>query len=166
MARYWPEFARHGKGDITVRMVLSHQAGLPVIDGAMSYDELLAVDPVAERLAGQTPIWEPGTNHGYHAFSYGFLLGEIVRRATGRRLGRLFADEVAGPLGLDFWIGLPPEHEGRVARLISAPVGGVVDELPQRSARTPRTSPAPSPTPRRWRTARCARWAPTSGTRR
>ena len=130
VARYWPEFARHGKGDITVRMVLSHQAGLPVIDEAMSYDELLAVDPVAERLAGQTPIWEPGTNHGYHAFTSGFLLGEIVRRATGRRLGRLFADEVAAPLGLDFWIGLPPEHEGRVARLISAPVGGVVDDLP------------------------------------
>lgn len=130
VARYWPEFARNGKGDVTVRMVLSHQAGLPVIDGSMSYDELLAVDPVAERLAGQAPVWEPGTDHGYHAFSYGFLLGEIVRRATGRRLGRAFAEDVAGPLGLDFWIGLPPEHESRVARLISAPVGSVVDELP------------------------------------
>ena len=96
----------------------------------MSYDELLAVDPVAERLAGQTPVWEPGTTHGYHAFTYGFLLGEVVRRATGRRLGRVFAEDVAGPLGLDFWIGLPPECEHRVARLISAPVGAVVDELP------------------------------------
>ena len=130
VARYWPEFASNGKGDITVRMVLDHQAGLPVIEGCTSFDQLLAVDPVAERLAGQAPVWEPGTTHGYHAFTYGFLLGEVVRRATGRRLGRAFAEDVAGPLGLDFWIGLPPEHEHRVARLISAPVGAVVDELP------------------------------------
>jgi CubicO group peptidase (beta-lactamase class C family) len=105
VARYWPEFGRHDKGGITVRMVLDHQAGLPAIDGSLSYDELLAADPVAERLAGQTPVWEPGADHGYHAFSYGFLLGEIVRRVTGRRLGRAFAEDVAGPLGLDFWPG-------------------------------------------------------------
>lgn len=131
VARYWPEFAGHGKEGVTVRMVLDHQAGLPVIDRDVSLDELFAVDPVAERLAGQAPVWEPGTDHGYHAFTYGFLLGEIVRRATGRRLGRAFADEVAGPLGLDFWIGLPEEHEGRVARLIPTPVGDVsTDGLP------------------------------------
>jgi CubicO group peptidase (beta-lactamase class C family) len=130
VARYWPEFAHNGKGGITVRMVLSHQAGLPVIDGSLTYDELLAVDPVAERLAGQAPVWTPGTDHGYHAFTYGFLLGEIVRRATGRRLGEAFAAEVAAPLGLDFWIGLPAEHESRVARLLPAPVGSVVDEVP------------------------------------
>jgi CubicO group peptidase (beta-lactamase class C family) len=131
VARYWPEFARNGKEVVTVRMVLSHQAGLPVIEGAMSYDDLLAVDPVAERLAGQAPVWRPGTDHGYHAFTYGFLLGEIVRRATGHRLGQAFAEEVAGPLGLDFWIGLPAEHEGRVAHLIPTPVGDVsTDGLP------------------------------------
>ena len=128
VARYWPEFARNGKEGITVRMVLDHQAGLPVIDGAMSYDDLLAVDPVAERLAGQAPVWRPGTDHGYHAFSYGFLLGEIVRRVTSRRLGVAFAEEVAAPLGLDFWIGLPAEHEGRVSRLIPTPVGNVSTE--------------------------------------
>jgi CubicO group peptidase (beta-lactamase class C family) len=128
VARYWPEFARNGKEGITVRMVLDHQAGLPAIDGAMSYDDLLAVDPVAERLAGQAPVWRPGTDHGYHAFSYGFLLGEIVRRVTSRRLGVAFAEEVAAPLGLDFWIGLPAEHEGRVSRLIPTPVGNVSTE--------------------------------------
>jgi CubicO group peptidase (beta-lactamase class C family) len=118
VADYWPEFARNGKQDITVRMVLSMRAGLPVIEAPLTFDDLLAGTPVVDALEGQSPIWRPGSAHGYHAFSYGYLLGEIVRRVTGRSVGRAFAEEVAKPLGLDFWIGLPAELEARVARLI------------------------------------------------
>jgi CubicO group peptidase (beta-lactamase class C family) len=133
VADYWPEFAQNGKGRITVRMVLDHQAGLPAIDEPLTMDQMLAVTPVNDRLARQAPTWEPGTDHGYHAFTYGFLLSEIVARVTGRSLGRVFAEEVAAPLGLDFWIGLPAEHEHRVARLIDVTMGDttVLDGLPE-----------------------------------
>jgi CubicO group peptidase (beta-lactamase class C family) len=83
--------------------------------------EVLAVDPVVEALAAQLPRWEPGSMHGYHALTYGWLAGELVRRVDGRRIGRFFADEVAAPLGLDFWIGLPEAEECRVAVLRGAP---------------------------------------------
>lgn len=121
VATYWPEFAAAGKGDIPVRWLLSHRSGLPVVDGSPAPQELLDWDPIVKRLAEQTPIWPPGTTHGYHALTYGWLVGEVVRRISGRSLGRFFADEVAGPLGLDFWIGLPPSEEPRVSRLIALP---------------------------------------------
>ena len=118
VADYWPEFARNGKQDVTVRMILSMRAGLPVIEAPVTFDDLLAGMPVVASLEGQAPVWPPGSAHGYHAFTYGFLLGEVVRRVTGRSIGQVFAEEVAAPLGLDFWIGLPAELEPRVARLI------------------------------------------------
>ena len=121
VADHWPEFAAAGKGDVTVAQMMSHQAGLPFVDATLTFDDLLAVEPVVEALAAQQPIWEPGTAHGYHAVTYGWLAGELVRRIDGRTLGRYFAEEVAGPLGLDFWIGLPEEHEARVSTLESAP---------------------------------------------
>jgi CubicO group peptidase (beta-lactamase class C family) len=121
VAGYWPEFSAHGKGDVTVRQIMSHQAGLPYVDAELNFDDLMAVDPVVAALADQAPIWTPGTKHGYHAVTYGWLAGELVRRVDGRRLGRYFADEVAAPLGLDFWIGLPESEEPRVARLEAAP---------------------------------------------
>lgn len=121
VATYWPEFAAAGKESITVGQLMSHQAGLIYADPPLSLDEVLAVDPVNEVLAAQAPLWEPGTAHGYHALTYGWLAGEIVRRVDGRRIGQFFADEVAGPLGLDFWIGLPESEEERVARLCGAP---------------------------------------------
>ena len=114
---YWPEFAQGGKGDIPVRCLLGHQGGLPYIDAPLELADLLAWDPAVEALAAMTPLWEPGTAHGYHAVTYGWLVGEVVRRITGKSLGTFFADEVAGPLGLEFWVGLPDEQQGRVAPL-------------------------------------------------
>jgi CubicO group peptidase (beta-lactamase class C family) len=121
VARYWPEFAAGGKADIPVRMLLNHRAGLPVVDATLTRAEVLAVTPIVEALARQTPVWPPGSRHGYHALTYGWLVGEVVRRITGKTIGTFFKEEVAGPLGLDFWVGLPAEIEPRVARLVTAP---------------------------------------------
>jgi len=129
VASHWPEFAAAGKAEITVAQVMSHQAGLPYVDAVLSVDELLAVDPVVEALAAQRPIWEPGSTHGYHAVTFGWLAGELVRRIDGRTIGRYFADEVAAPLGLDFWIGLPESEEHRVSTIESAPPPADVEAL-------------------------------------
>lgn len=115
---YWPEFGAAGKHDITVRSVLNHTAGVPAIDADLTLADALAWQPVVDALAGQQPAWAAGTQHGYHALTFGWLLGEVVRRVDGRSLGRFFADEVAGPLGLDFWVGLPADQEPRVEPLI------------------------------------------------
>jgi CubicO group peptidase (beta-lactamase class C family) len=117
VAQYWPEFAANGKDAITVADVLSHRAGLAHVEGEFTLDEVMAVEPVVDALAAQAPLWEPGTAHGYHVRSYGWLLGEIVRRVTGVSLGTFFATELAAPLGLDYFIGLPEVLEPRVARL-------------------------------------------------
>jgi CubicO group peptidase (beta-lactamase class C family) len=122
VAKYWPEFAQAGKEDIPVLYLLTHQAGLPVIDRTLTAEEVQAWDPMIAALAEQSPIWEPGTAHGYHAVTYGYLVGEVVRRVTGRSLGTFFAEEIAQPLGLEFWIGLPEEQEHRVSPMI----GGVM----------------------------------------
>jgi CubicO group peptidase (beta-lactamase class C family) len=121
VSRYWPEFAAAGKADIPVRMLLNHQAGLPVVDANLTRAEVLAVQPVVDALARQAPVWPPGSKHGYHALTYGWLVGEVVRRITGKTIGTFFKEEVAAPLGLDFWIGLPADVEPRVARLVNAP---------------------------------------------
>ncbi len=121
VATYWPEFAAAGKTDITVGQVMSHQAGLIFAEPKLTLDEILKVTPIVETLGAQAPHWEPGTAHGYHALTYGWLAGEIVRRIDGRTIGTFFAEEVAGPLGLDFWIGLPESEEPRVSRLKDAP---------------------------------------------
>jgi len=118
VAEIWAEFSAGGKGRVTTRQLLSHQAGLPVFDGPITFRECHDPDLVAARLAAQTPRWEPGTAHGYHPLTFGWLVGEVVRRVSGRSVGRLLADEVAGPLGLDTWIGLPPERQADVACLL------------------------------------------------
>lgn len=118
VAEYWPEFKAEGKGDIPVRWLLCHKAGLPYVDATLTLDEALAWDPVIRALEEQAPVWEPGTAHGYHAVTYGWLVGEVVRRISGKSLGTFFAEEIAGPLGLEFWIGLPDEQHHRVAPLI------------------------------------------------
>ena len=120
VATYWPEFAAAGKGDIPVRWLLCHKAGLPVVDADLSLEEVLAWDPIVEALAAQAPLWEPGTKHGYHALTFGWLVGEGVKRITGRSLGTYFAEEIAAPLGLELWIGLPEDQQHRVARLVAA----------------------------------------------
>src|SRR5665213_4184088 len=120
VAKYWPEFAQAGKERLPVRWLLCHKAGLPTVDAKLTYEDVLAWDPLIEALAAQTPFWEPGTAHGYHAVTYGFLVGEVVRRITGKTLGTFFAEEVAKPLGLEFWVGLPEEQEHRVSPLIGS----------------------------------------------
>jgi CubicO group peptidase (beta-lactamase class C family) len=119
VASYWPEFKAAGKGDIPVRWLLCHKAGLPVVDAELTLAEILRWDPIVDALAAQAPIWEPGTAHGYHALTYGWLVGEVVRRVTGRSVGTFFAEEIAAPLDLDFWIGLPEEQQHRVAPLVT-----------------------------------------------
>lgn len=118
VAAYWPEFAAAGKDDVLVRHLLSHTAGLPVWDEPLTMDDFYDWRTATERLAAQKPQWEPGTAAGYHAVTQGHLVGEVVRRVTGRGLGTFFAEEVAGPLGADFHIGLPAEHDHRVASVI------------------------------------------------
>jgi CubicO group peptidase (beta-lactamase class C family) len=118
IAYYWPEFAAAGKGRITVRQILGHRAGLAHVDGDLTLDEVLAWDPVVDAIAAQKPNWEPGTAHGYHMRSFGWIVGEIIRRVDGRSPGQFFADEIAAPLDLDFWIGLPESEEPRVSTII------------------------------------------------
>jgi CubicO group peptidase (beta-lactamase class C family) len=126
VSSYWPEFAQAGKADIPVLLLLTHQAGLPALDATLSAEEVQAWDPVVAALAEQKPFWEPGTAHGYHALTYGWLVGEVVRRVSGRSLGTYFAEEIAQPLGLEFWIGLPDAQEPRVSPIVGSllPEGG------------------------------------------
>jgi CubicO group peptidase (beta-lactamase class C family) len=123
VARYWPEFAAAGKEGVLVRHLLGHTAGLPDFDGPITVEDLFDWPAVTARLAAQAPRWPPGTAAGYHSVTFGFLLGEVVRRVTGRTLGTFFAEEIAGPAGADFHIGLPAGHDHRVAPLIADPQG-------------------------------------------
>jgi CubicO group peptidase (beta-lactamase class C family) len=118
VAGYWPDFAAAGKDRIPVRMLLNHQAGLPALRAPLPPGAFADWDLMVKALALEAPFWAPGTRHGYHAFTFGWLVGEVVRRVSGRSLGTFFAEEVAGPLGLDFWIGLPERIEPRVAPMV------------------------------------------------
>jgi len=118
VADVWPEFAAAGKESVTTRQLLSHQAGLPAFDDPVTVGECHDLESVCARLAAQAPRWTPGTAHGYHAVTYGWLVGEVIRRVDGRTVGRFFAEEVAEPLGLETYIGLPPELHPRVAKLL------------------------------------------------
>ncbi|QKZ20900.1 serine hydrolase domain-containing protein [Streptomyces chartreusis] len=140
VAEYWSEFKARGKERVLVRHVLNHRAGLPVLDRPLTPQESL--DPLRgpEAVAAQTPEWEPGTEHGYHALTYGWMLDGIVRRVTGKGTGEWIADEIAGPLGAELWLGLPAAEEaagraGRVGR-VEAPEpasGAVLKARPKRS---------------------------------
>ncbi|HXJ33236.1 MAG TPA: serine hydrolase domain-containing protein [Candidatus Eisenbacteria bacterium] len=118
VATWWPEFAAAGKGAIPLRWVLCHKAGLAAVEGDFTLAQVLAWEPVVAAIAAQAPNWEPGTAHGYHARSFGWILGEVVRRVTGRSLGRFFADEIRRPFGLDFRIGTREPDLARCARMI------------------------------------------------
>jgi CubicO group peptidase (beta-lactamase class C family) len=111
----WPEFGQHGKEHVTTRMMLDHSSAVPALRAPVKESGPYEWDYMTERLASEEPFWRPGTRNGYHGFTFGWTVGEMVRRASGRSLGTFFRDEVAGPLGLDFWIGLPEEIEPRVA---------------------------------------------------
>lgn len=121
VAQYWPEFAQAGKGSVTVRQLIGHQAGLSAPRASLSFEDLLDWDTVTRQLAHQVPLWTPGTGYAYHALTHGWLVGELVRRVTGKSVGAVFAEAVARPLGASAWIGLPPYHDGPVAHLQVAP---------------------------------------------
>ncbi len=133
VVEYWPTFAKGNpkKAQTTVRDVFSHRAGLPVIDATLTLEEILSWDPVILALEHQDPIWDPGSRHGYHALTFGWLAGELVARITGTSIGEYFSKHVAGPLGLEFWIGLPADYEDRVSPLRIAPLSqmGSIDHL-------------------------------------
>lgn len=131
VASYWPEFAQQGKAQIPVRWLLSHRAGLPAIDKALPREAMFDWDTMTAALAAQKPWWEPGQSHGYHALTYSWLVGEVIRRAAGKSVGAFFRDEVAKPLGLDAHIGVGPELDARIADLIPSPppLPGEVDPL-------------------------------------
>ncbi|QXE36444.1 beta-lactamase family protein [Streptomyces sp. GMY02] len=134
---YWPEFKAAGKERVLVRHLLSHRAGVPVLDRPLTPAEALDGESGARAMAAQRPVWEPGTDHGYHAHTYSWLIAELVRRVTGRGVGRWIAEEIARPLGLDFWVGLPAEEAHRVGRIgrLGEPtaVGGELRLRPKRS---------------------------------
>lgn len=118
VATYWPEFAAKGKGAVTVRQLLSHQAGLPQADTVLTWDELLDHHAAADRLAASRPFWHPGSAFGYHAITIGSLGDELVFRVTGRTLHEFYEQEIRAPHEVDFYLGLPPEHEDRRADVL------------------------------------------------
>ena len=117
VALYWPEFAAKGKEKITVAQMLSHQAGLYTIDGTIAFENALDWNTITQRLADTAPLFPVGSTHGYHAITFGWLAGELVRRVDGRNIGRFIEEEIANPLGIEIYVGLPEQHEHRVSPL-------------------------------------------------
>ena len=120
VAKYWPEFAANGKGSIPVRWLLSHQAGLPAIRKPLPESAMYDWSAMTAALAEQEPWWEPGTRHGYHALTFGFLVGELIRRASGQSVGTFFRDNVAGPLSADYQIGCSAADDARTSDLFGS----------------------------------------------
>lgn len=142
---YWPEFGQNGKENVTVAQLLSHQAGLCGVDDKLSVEDLYDQDKMVTLLAAQKPHWEPGTAAGYHAITWGYFPGELVRRITGKTLGRYFAEKVADPLGAgkDCYIGLPESELGRVATMNG----------PNRARKKPKSPPGKATMPPLYRIA-------------
>ncbi|MBL8553226.1 MAG: beta-lactamase family protein, partial [Phenylobacterium sp.] len=126
VAKYWPEFAANGKADTKVSHLMSHSAGLSGWKEKITTEDLYDWEKMTALLAAQAPFWAAGTAPGYHALTQGYLVGEVVRRITGKSLGTVFREEVAEPLGADFWVGLPASEDDRVAELIPPPPGAGV----------------------------------------
>ncbi|WP_367322536.1 serine hydrolase domain-containing protein [Streptomyces sp. HUAS ZL42] len=141
---YWPEYKAAGKERTLVRHLLAHRAGVPVLDRPLTPAQ--AADPAlgADAVAAQAPVWEPGTDHGYHAQTYSWLTGELVRRVTGRPIGEWIADEIAGPVGADLWLGLPRTEHARVGRVaqIEAPQTTGLRTRPKRAVSEAYADPA------------------------
>lgn len=127
VSKYWPEFAVNGKQDIEIRHLLSHTSGLAVLEDPTTPDELCDVELMTSRLEKQAPRWEPGTASGYHSVTYGFLLGEIVRRKTGLSLTEFVSQKIAGPLDADFQIGAAEKDWPRIAELIPPPPAAMAE---------------------------------------
>jgi CubicO group peptidase (beta-lactamase class C family) len=133
VAKYWPEFAANGKGNITVAQVMSHSAGLSGWKEKITKQDLYDWEKMTSLLAAQAPFWEPGTAPGYHAITQGYLVGEVIRRVTGKSVGTVFREEIADPLHADFRIGLPASEDERVAELIPPPPGEAVADATNQS---------------------------------
>ena len=123
VAEFWPEFADHGKGQITIAQLLSHQAGLVALDEEV---DITDYEAVVRALARQAPLWPPGTAHGYHARTFGFLIDELVRRIGSQTIADYWRQTFAEPLGLDIWIGLPAEENDRVATIYAAKLSSTI----------------------------------------
>ena len=121
VSKFWPEFAAEGKGDVTIAHLLSHSAGLSGWKEPLQREDLYDWSKCTDLLARQAPFWKPGTASGYHALTQGYLVGEVIRRATGKTVGTVFREEIAEPLGADFHIGLPASEDARVAELVPPP---------------------------------------------
>lgn len=119
VAYYWPEFAQNGKADIPVKWILQHKAGLSAVRRDLTLEELLDGRTVIDELAKQEPLWEPGTGHAYHAITFGHLVGKLIHEVTGKTAGELFQKQVAKPLGVNAWIGLPYSELKNIATLVS-----------------------------------------------
>jgi CubicO group peptidase (beta-lactamase class C family) len=121
VTKYWPEFAQGGKAEVPVSYLLNHKAGLAAIRAPLRNEDLFSWEVVTRELARQEPWWTPGTKHGYHAITFGWLVGEVVRRVSGKSLGTYFRDEIAKPLGIDAYIGFDASLDPRVAEIFPAP---------------------------------------------
>jgi CubicO group peptidase (beta-lactamase class C family) len=137
VADLWPEFAANGKQGVTIRQVLNHTAGVPAVPLDTTVEDLCDWDKMCAAMAAAELWWEPGTKVGYHAMSFGYLLGEVVRRATGKRISQVLAEEVAGPLGVagELWFGMPASEHHRLARLEDEP--GAAEQAAQMMASLP-----------------------------
>ena len=124
VAKYWPEFAQAGKDKLPVRYLLSHRAGMAAVRKPLDDDALFNWNKMTTALAEQEPWWEPGTKHGYHALTFGHLVGEVIRRITGKTPGTYLREEIAGPLGLDLHIGLDAKDDARTGDMIAMPPPG------------------------------------------
>jgi CubicO group peptidase (beta-lactamase class C family) len=137
VAELWPEFAAHGKQAVTVRQVLNHTAGVPGIPLDTTVEDLCDWDRMCAAIADAELWWEPGTKVGYHAYTFGYIVGELVRRATGKPISQVLAEEVAGPLGVagELWFGMPASEQHRLARLEDEP--GAAEQAAQMMASLP-----------------------------
>ncbi len=155
VARYWPEFAQNGKEAVTVAQLMSHSSGLSGWEVPITREDLYDWDKVTSLLAAQAPWWEPGTQVGYHAITQGYLVGEVLRRITGKSLGTVFREEIAEPLDADFHIGLDAEHDDRVADLIPPKAGAAqaaANDIQRKTFTNPSINPGDTRT-REWRGA-------------
>lgn len=157
VASVWPEFAANGKQDITLDLVMSHRAGLNGVDVTLTDEQVLAWTPYASALAAMAPLWEPGSRCVYHMLSYGHLAGEPIRRVTGASPGRFIAGNIAGPLGVPFYLGLPESEDHRCAEIVPGPlVNAAMEMLAEgpywHSVRSPQPQ-ATAPNHRAWRAA-------------
>ncbi|GGN16467.1 serine hydrolase domain-containing protein [Streptomyces fuscichromogenes] len=141
---HWPEYKAAGKERTLVRELLAHRAGVPVLDRPLTPAEAADPDLGAAAVAAQAPAWQPGSDHGYHAQTYSWLTGELVRRVTGRSVGEWIADEIAGPAGAELWLGLPAAEQARVGRVgpVEAPAAaGALRTRPKRAVSEAYTDP-------------------------